>query len=161
MSDDEKKKLLGGLFENELKDLAHQGDTEAVKKPAKSEEKHSSTGGAGLSTLEILTLPADQRKIISLLSRKRQLTFDEIQQELKQDHDQVRKVMDQLKAANYLYEAFVDGQISYRVVFRNAPRRKGSGLLGDLWAKVDVDKGTFLRGVSLFDGLNELAIDEV
>src|SRR5258707_13149396 len=102
MSDDDKKKLLGGLFENELKDVKDEGNKSAPKKPAKADEKHSSTGGAGLSSLDILNLPADQRKIINLLSRKRQLTFDEIQQELKQDHDQVRRVMDQLKAANYL-----------------------------------------------------------
>ena len=40
MSDDDKKKLLGGLFENEINSLK---DKPAAK--ARTEEKHSSTAG--------------------------------------------------------------------------------------------------------------------
>jgi CRP-like cAMP-binding protein len=116
---------------------------------------------AGLTPLDLLGLPADQRKLVNWLSRKKQAAFGEIQQALGLEGPEVEKVLKELIQSEYVHEALVEGEIRYRVVFRGTVRRGPVGLPGEIWARVDLDHMTFLKQITLFRGLSDSQLKEI
>jgi CRP-like cAMP-binding protein len=116
---------------------------------------------SGLSSLDLLELPSDQRKLISWLTRRSQATLQEIADGLKVDPEKVMAMVSILRESKYIYEALHDGLVFYRVVFRNPARQKTSEFMTKLLARVDIDNKTFLKSVAIFGGLTDDQFSEI
>jgi CRP-like cAMP-binding protein len=115
----------------------------------------------GMTSLDLLSLPEDHRKIVNWLSRKKQSTFQEIQEGVNQPAQEVQRVLKELRDNNSIVQAMVNDEMVYRIVFRSATRKKANGLLGELWARVDMDNTSFLKQHPLFQDLNEEQLKDV
>ncbi|NDJ84281.1 MAG: cyclic nucleotide-binding domain-containing protein [Chloroflexi bacterium] len=109
----------------------------------------------GLNPLDLLGMPALQRDLINTLSRQQQATFQDIVEKLDKPPQEIESVIDALKAAGYLREALIDGQIFYRVVFGGKVSRSGRGVPQTIWNAVDLDNTVFLQQLPLFSFLSE------
>jgi hypothetical protein len=112
----------------------------------------------GLSPLELLALPRDQRQTINWLARKRQAPFAEIQAALESDPTELSQTLQSLEEAGYVRQALVEGQVVYRVVFGGTISRGGRGLDQEIWSVVELDNASFVQQVPLFQSLPQ---DEV
>jgi len=146
-----------------------------AEKTASSERSNRSTGRlaalsstdqpvramGGLTPLDLMTLPSEQRKVINWLSRAKQATFEEMRAALKVNQDVLARVVAGLVASGYVNEALVGDTLHYRVVFRGTVRRGPVGLPADIWSRVDLDHHSFLKQLPLFSGLTEDQLTEV
>lgn len=131
------------------------------KSPQEKGSDAESTDSTGLSPVDLLFLPAEQRELINWLSRRDQARFAEIYEALSQDPDQVASVLSKLKEAGYIREAFIDGEIYYRVSFGGKVTRAGRGIAEEIWNLVELDNKAFLKQVSLFKNLSDRVIEEI
>ncbi len=127
----------------------------------KTEAPRGQSSKGGLTSLDLLALPPDQKKLINWLTRRKQATFREIQEALGQDEQEITSVLETLRASKYIYQALIEGEVYYRVVFKGVARRRSSGLLGELWARVDLDQATFLKQIPLFQQLSDEQIRDI
>ncbi|NIS81638.1 MAG: cyclic nucleotide-binding domain-containing protein [Anaerolineales bacterium] len=111
--------------------------------------------------MDLLFLPAEQRELINWLSRRDQARFADIYKALSQDPDQVAPVLSELKEAGYIREAFIDGEIYYRVSFGGKVTRAGRGIAEEIWSLVELDDKAFLKQVSLFKNLSDRVVEEI
>lgn len=128
---------------------------------AKAQPHLQEKSPTGLTPLDLLTLPADQRKIVNWLSRAKQATVEEIQAALNMEREAVVRTLKQLVESGFLNEALANDTIVYRVQFRGKVRRGPVGLPGEIWARVDLDHVTFLKSLSLFRGLNDDQVRDI
>jgi CRP-like cAMP-binding protein len=117
----------------------------------------------GLTPLDLLTedIPAEQRLLISWLARRKQAPFEEISAFVAQHGipaERVQPMLDAMLEKELLHQALLDGEICYRIVFQGTVRRIGVGLPDEVWQRVDQDRLSFLRSVSLFSGLSDDAL---
>ncbi|MBE2196517.1 MAG: cyclic nucleotide-binding domain-containing protein [Anaerolinea sp.] len=115
----------------------------------------------GLTPLDLLALPAKQRKIVNWLSRKKQASLNEMMAALGPDQTDLEAQLQELIKAEYIQETRTETGVEYRVVFRGTVRRGPVGLSSEIWSKVDLDHMTFLKQVPLFRGLGEDQLREV
>jgi len=113
----------------------------------------------GLSPLELLSLPRDQRQTINWLARKRQAPFAEIQAALESDPTQLSQTLQALEEAGYIRQALVKGQVVYRVVFGGTISRGGRGLDQEIWSVVELDNASFVQQVPLFQSLPQEEVE--
>lgn len=106
----------------------------------------------GLKPLDLLNLPATQQRIIKWLSHRKQASLDEIKADLGDDTpaDEIEAAITALREPGYIREILAGGAIEYRVVFGGTATRITHALPKDLWARLDQDKVTFLKGLPLF-----------
>jgi CRP-like cAMP-binding protein len=167
MSD--KDDLLGGLLgtrragkrDAQPVGTSSHGQDLAGFEPGRPEAATGSHHPPGLTPLDLLGLPAAQRKVINWLSRKKQAGLEEIGEAMGQDRAATERTLNDLIQAGYIHEALVNGEILYRVVFRGTVRRGPVGLPAEIWARVDLDHLTFLKQLSLFRGLSEDELREI
>ncbi len=115
---------------------------------------------AGLTPLTLLTedIPLEQRQLISWLARRKQATAEEVRQFLLGRGLAAERIQPTLEAAlesNLLHQAILAGEVCYRVVFQGRARRAGIGLPDEVWQRVDQDRVSFLRSLTLFSSLND------
>ncbi|MBN1965076.1 MAG: cyclic nucleotide-binding domain-containing protein, partial [Anaerolineae bacterium] len=118
-------------------------------------------GQKGLNPFDLLALPPAQRDLINWLSRHKQARFEELQQALGLDANQLDAVLADLKQAQYIHEALIGGEVVYRVVFRGKVSRAGRSLPDSIWDRIDLDNMVFLRQVPLFANLSESELQEI
>lgn len=115
----------------------------------------------GLSPLDILSLPPDQRELVNWLARKKHARFGEIQQALAQDAEQVERTLSVLQEAGHVQQVLLEGDIYYSVVFRAKVSRAGRGLGQDIWNQIELDNISFLEQTPLFHGLPRSEIQAI
>jgi CRP-like cAMP-binding protein len=115
----------------------------------------------GLSPLELLSLPRDQRQTINWLSRKRQAPFAEIQAALEVDPTELTETLGALEKAGYVRQALVEGHVVYRVVFGGTISRGGRGLDQEIWSVVELDNASFVQQVPLFKSLPREEVEKL
>lgn len=120
----------------------------------------------GLTPLDLLTeeIPTAQRTLIGWLARRKQATFEEIsafaaQSGMTTEH--VQPMLDLMLEKGLIHQALLEGEVYYRVVFQGTVRRMGVGLPDEVWQRVDQDRLSFLRSVSLFSGLSDDALHAI
>ncbi len=119
------------------------------------------TQPTGLTPLDLMGLPTEQRKVVNWLSRAKQATFEEMQKKVRIEPTLLKRVLTDLVQSGYLNEALINDEIQYRVVFRGTIRRGPVGLPSEIWSRVDLDHMTFLKQVPLFRGLTDDELHEV
>lgn len=116
--------------------------------------KHAKPSGSpdepGLNPFDLLALPEEQRDLLNWLSRRKQARFDEILAALGMDNELLAALLSDLKQAQYVNEALIEGEVYYRVVFGGKPSRAARSLPDDIWARIDLDHTAFLKQVPLF-----------
>src|SRR5579862_1955638 len=110
---DRSKPSTGDLLGKLTDDTPDSRKTDKAESTAENGEKST-----GLTSLDMLSLPADQRKVINWLTRNRQASFVEIQNALEFDTTQLEACLTALKKENYIHDALIDGKVIFRVVFR-------------------------------------------
>jgi len=163
MSIDDLFAKLGGSSQKKPDHEQPTPNDETAAKPPGADVPGGSTGGSasgnsGLSSLDVLTLPADQRRLINWLTRSAQATVEQIAQGLNLDSDQVMPMIAALRRTNFVTEAVRDGQVYYRVAFRTPARQKSSGLMSRLLSQVTLENKDFLKQIAIF---SELAPDQL
>lgn len=96
----------------------------------------------GISALDLLTLPADQSKVISFICRKKQASFEEICVEMHQDAEIVQKMLNYLADTNQIMKLAVNGELYYKVAFHSHPRRSTNSAMSNIWSRVDPEQPT-------------------
>ncbi len=129
-----------------------------LRKPARPGGSQEETG---LNPFDLLALPDDQRDLLNWLSRRKQARFNDIQAALSLDNGQLLALLSDLKQANYVNEALIEGEVYYRVVFSGKPSRAARALPDDIWARIDQDYTSFLKEVPLFRQLPDDLLRDV
>ncbi len=108
----------------------------------------------GLKPSEILFMSGDKKKLDYYLSHQRYARFDEIVQAVGLGHEQILKMLSDLKLEGYVHDARVDGEIHYRIKFVDTSV-KNNTLPKELRDTLSLDSKTFLRQLPLFKKLTE------
>ncbi|MCS6872692.1 MAG: cyclic nucleotide-binding domain-containing protein [Anaerolineae bacterium] len=114
--------------------------------------------GISLLALTAEEIAPEQRLLINWLARREQATCNEICTFMQQhalSPEQVQPLLDSLLKEGLLSQAILNGEVCYRVAFRGRTRRIGVGLPDEVWQRVDQDRLTFLRSLSLFSQLSD------
>ncbi|HRE48166.1 MAG TPA: cyclic nucleotide-binding domain-containing protein [Aggregatilineales bacterium] len=130
----------------------------AAETPAPSSAPASA---GGITPLDLLALPAPQRKIVNWLSRKKGATLAELAASFGSDEASLEAQITELLSADYIQVLEGANGKEYHVHMRGTVRRGPVGLSSEIWTKVDLDHMTFLKQTSLFRGLNEDHLREV
>ncbi|RMF50503.1 MAG: cyclic nucleotide-binding domain-containing protein [Chloroflexota bacterium] len=114
----------------------------------------------GLTPLDLIAedVAAEQRLLVGWLARRKQAAFEEISAFLTQqgiEAEQVQPLLDAMLERGLLHQAILDGAVYYRVSLHGSVRRLGVGLPDEIWQRVDQDRLSFLRSVSLFSSLSD------
>jgi hypothetical protein len=86
--------------------------------------------GGGVTVADVLTLPEPQRKVMSMIIRRRLMTFDELIEVTKEDAEDLTKALAELVEMGYLLEADVSGVLQYKVIFS---RKRGRKVPFNVW----------------------------
>lgn len=130
-------------------------NTDALFGSSGNKDTGSSGSSKGLNPLDLLGLPAAQRDLINWISRRKQVSLDDIAAGLKRTPDEVMTVINALRSQGYIKEALVDGQVFYRVMFGGKVSRSGRGVPADIWNAVDLDNTVFLKSIPIFAHLDD------
>lgn len=88
----------------------------------------------GLSTIDLLDMPAVQSSIINKLARQRRMNVAELAEALQQPVDQLQQILDELVAQGHVKEVTIKEQIWYKAHFARKVKKK---LSDDLWSALD------------------------
>jgi CRP-like cAMP-binding protein len=142
MSDDSLRDLLGAGRRRKTQEVPTV--TDDATEPSK-----------GLNPLDVLEMPEEQRDVVNWLSRRPQARLSEILEGVGKDPAQVRLTVNALKQSGAIHEALINGEVFYRVVYKARVGRVSRGLPQDFWSRLDLDNTSFLRQVSLFQGMSD------
>ena len=148
-----------GDFLGELVSSAHSAKTS--RPSPKSGSKSNATDSTGLSPVDLLFLPTEQREVINWLARQDQARFGDIHGALSKEPDQIASILSDLVEAGFVREALVEGEIYYRVGFGGKVTRAGRGIAEEIWGLVELDDRDFMKQVPLFKGLSDRIIEEI
>lgn len=115
----------------------------------------------GLSLLDRLELPEDQRDLLNWLSRHPESSYEQFSQAFATKDFNFTQTLNELLFQGAINEAIIGGKVVYRVVVRSTTRKSSGYLPAEIWARVDMDSETFLKQVPIFRELNEAQIKEV
>jgi CRP-like cAMP-binding protein len=149
---------------NSLDDLVQavgKGKKSARKGKQKSSQVSPSekTEKKALNPLDLLTLPATQRKVVNYLSHQKRASLENIQKGLPSFSTvELEQAMRSLRDAGYIREALLDGEVYYRVVFGGTSSRSKIFLPPHIWSSLNVDKLTFLKQIPMFQNVPRLEL---
>ena len=137
MSDNNNGNLLGRLFRR-LLGYSPQGAGPAnepvsqppAPPPAPPAQELPQIGG--LTPLDLLSLPADQSKLVNWLTRQQGATMDEIEQGLGLDPIETARILEPLQEAGFVRETLVDNVVKYSVIFRASTSKRRTSTLDKL-----------------------------
>jgi hypothetical protein len=86
--------------------------------------------GGGITTADVLMLPAPLREIINLVTRRRVMTRAELMAETGVSEEELVDRVAQLVEKGYLREMEVAGEFKYKVIFA---RKRGRRVPLNLW----------------------------
>ncbi len=145
-----------------LGELLSSARSAKARKPSRKKGSISSyPDSTGVSPVDLLFLPAEQREVINWLARRYQARFGDIHQALLKEPDQIATVLSDLKEAGFIREALIDGEIYYRVDFGGKVTRAGRGIAEEIWGLVELDNKAFLEQVPLFKDLSDQEIEGI
>jgi CRP-like cAMP-binding protein len=116
----------------------------------------------GLNPLDLLDLPLIQRELITYLSHQKQANLAELQQANPTvSQSELEQALRALKEAGSIREAFIDGQIHYRVAFGGVSNRSKIFLPENIWNRLNPDNLTFLQQMPMFHGLSKRKLVQI
>ncbi len=122
----------------------------------------ATTGPKALSPLDVLTMPPEQRKVINYLSRRKRTRLLDLAKNLRSlSTGDLERILGQLKAAGYVHEALVDGEIYYRVAFGGLTIRSKLVVPATIWSRLNLDTLTFLQQMPMFRDVPQNELEDL
>jgi CRP-like cAMP-binding protein len=115
----------------------------------------------GFSVLDRLDMPDAPREIVNWLARHREASFDQLHERFGAQHTDLPEVLVSLVTEGAISEAFKEGHVVYRAVISSTSRKSTRELPADLWARVMLDRATFLKQLPLFREMDDAEIGEI
>jgi hypothetical protein len=101
-------------------------------------EPSERTPQTGLSPVELLSMPQDQRDVVSWLTRQKRASLEEIEQAFPDSDHDVPAILATMSAKGYIRQTEVDGRAYYTVNYRHQ-KPDSLGRAKNIWDQIAPD----------------------
>jgi class 3 adenylate cyclase/tetratricopeptide (TPR) repeat protein len=88
----------------------------------------------GMSTIDLLDMPASHSKIINKLARKHQMSLSDVAEALKQLPAEIQPILDELVEKGHIKQTTIRNEVLYKARFARKAKKK---LSADVWSALD------------------------